>query len=232
MILLIILILCASVFLIVRLLHRPQFLDAYAAKFDASAILEHWADAQSETSKHEIFIRLGGYCSTPSENYARITTEALSSSRAKTAFAVVAMTKRDHDFVFHKDWEHQIGKGLFIGVYRTTSEKGRYRSQAIDSREYIDHLRKTETDASNLSEKHGILRIDGEENRQVEWYKFSGDTYFELMLRTDFDGTDTWIMNVQIGTKLSRSEQDACSELVETMFRMMSTLLPVTAESD
>ena len=134
--------------------------------------------------------------------------------------------------MFHKDWEHQIGKGLFIGVYRAASEKGRYRSQAIDSREYLGHLRRTETEASNLSEEHGTLRIDGEESRWVEWYKFSGDTYFELMLRTDFHGNDTWIMNVQIGTKLSRSEQDACSELVETMFRMMATLVPVTAEAD
>ena len=141
---------------------------------------------------------------------------------------IVLAAKPDHDFVFHKNFERQIGKGLFVGVFRTSSQK---RPIGQDSREYFNHLKQTETGVKNLSEAYGVVKSDQEPKRTVEWFIYRGEKYFELMLRTYFDESDTWIMNVQIGKRLTRSEENACTELIQAMLIMMATLTPETVEA-
>ena len=46
------------------------------------------------------------------------------------------------------------------------------------------------------------------------------------MLRTRFADTDTWILNVQIGERLSEDEKRMCKELLPVMFGVMATLVP------
>jgi hypothetical protein len=201
---------------------------SYCSQFDAAKMLDLWAQAQSAIGGHLITLRKGGSCAVPSQMYSLMRPDTLVTPRAKMTVEIVLAAKPDHDFVFHKNFERQIGKGLFVGVFRTSSQK---RAIGQDSREYFNHLKHTESGVKNLSETYGVVKSEQEPERTVEWFMYSGETYFELMLRTYIDESDTWIMNVQIGEWLTRSEENACTELIQAMFIMMATLTPETVEA-
>jgi len=223
-----VLVIAVALLLAWYLIAQRRHFASYFSQFDAAKVLELWAQAQSANGDHPIALRKGGNCFVPSQMYSLLRPDTLVTSRAKMTVGIVLATKPDHDFVFHKNFEHQIGKGLFVGVFRTSSQK---RAIGKDSREYFNHLKHTESGVKNLSETYGIVKSEQEPKRTVEWFIYSGDKYFEIMLRTYFDESDTWIMNVQIGERLTRSEENACTELIQAMFLMMATLAPETSDA-
>ena len=214
--------------------HLPS-LSAFGSEFDAQQIEETWSKIEANKARYlcPVRLRLGGYCFVPSPAYVRLVQEELTTSRGKIASNLALLAKPDHDFIFKKNWENQIGKGLFIGIYRTDSAiwSTSASAQAEEGKGYLDYLEREDPNAKRLTAEYGSLKVTSDETRLVQWFKYYGDSYFEVMLRTRFTDTDTWILNVQIGERLSEDEKRMCKELLPVMFGVMATLVPAERTS-
>lgn len=118
--------------------------------------------------------------------------------------------------------------GLFICLTRI-KESG--TDQRTDSQTYKNQLNAS---GETVDSDFGITTIKGLNgaDRQIEWFKYWGQSYLEIMYRLRFSQDDTWVLNIQIPSRLSRRRRKEAKRLLAVMAVMIATLMPHETEGD
>ena len=192
----------------------PTSISNYGSNLDPKIFLTGWGNLLAQNKFSLVDSALGARCLVK-HNYKR--------------HGIYSLVVAGHDCVASSSADTSTFEaGLFVCLTRIRESE---TDQITDSQNYKNQLN---ANGENVDSDFGMVTIQGlnAADRRVEWFKYWGQSYLEVMYRLRFSTNDTWVLNIQIPSRLSRSRRKEAKRLLAVMAVMVATLMPHETEGD